>query len=338
MSEPRQIHMKLEREDTPTHSIYKRWKYEIFVRHWKKYTSKVLILFLVCFAITWAIVGLENWWQGFFGIFILIFYVLKYVGIAFWFITSRAFLAYLFAPLIYFIIKYFIHVDKVAFRELGSKYTYSFKVTTLSDGYLLHEDRLGGLLKKPVYLDKVTVQYFKENGSERVFKEKGKKDKSFLELDIVPLSWKGDELYITDEQSGKRFLNNKILVTEHIRDYYALVVKGFNPSDREAEKGIIYDKILETSELKRQIIQLKRENKEMDIEHLDKVAEYLIPSPSDEFLRFKGLLREGTKDYDPSSKRIEQKTAMLELLMKGKGEEILTDEEVIRLVAADEID
>lgn len=338
MSDTKQMHIKLEREDTPTHSIYKRWKYELFVRHWKKYTSKILLAFVACFFITWAIVGMENWWQSFFGIFILAFYIVKYIGIAFWFITSRAFLAYLFAPLIYLIIKYFIHVDKVALSELGSKPRYFFKITTTADGYLLHEDSLGGLLKKPVYLDKTAVQYFKSNGAEKIDKEKGKKDKSYLEIDIVPLSWKGDSLYITDEQTGKRFLNNAILVTEHIRDYYALVVKGFSPSDREAEKGIIYDRILETSELKRQIIQLKRENKEMDIEHLDKVAEYLIPSPSDEFLRFKGLLREGTKDYDSSSKRIEQKTAMLELLMKEKGEEILTDEEVIKLVAAEELD
>lgn len=337
MSDTKQMHIKLEREDTPTHSIYKRWKYEIFVRHWKKYTSKILLAFVACFFITWAIVGMENWWQSFFGIFILAFYIVKYIGVAFWFITSRAFLAYLFAPLIYLIIKYFIHVDKVAFRELGSKYTYSFKVTTLADGYLLHEDKFLGLLKKPVYLDTVTVQYFKANGSERVFKEKGKKDKNFLELDIVPLSWKGDELYITDEQTGKRFLNNKILVTEPIRDYYALVVKGFNPSDREAEKGIIYDRILGTADLKLQVLQLRRQLKEIDLDRIEIIAPVLIPSPGDEVFRFAGVLDKTTKPFDKVAKGIEFRTSLLEALMQSK--ESLTDEELItNSVAIEELD
>ncbi|MCE7747112.1 MAG: hypothetical protein GPJ51_01855 [Candidatus Heimdallarchaeota archaeon] len=339
MSDPREIRMKLEREDTPTHSVWKRWKYELFVKHLKKtviYFTVFCVAFVICFFITWAIMGLENWYYGFAGIFILLFYIVKWVGLGIAFITVRAYIAYFFAPVIYLIIKYFIHVDRVGLRELGSGYTYFFKITTTSEGYLLHEDKFLGLSKTPVYLDKVTLQYFKDFGTERISKEKGKKDDTYLEVDIVPLSWRGDSLLITNEETKKKFINNKILVTEPIRDYYSLVVKGFSPADRESEKGIIYDKILGTADLKQQVIQLKREIKEMDIEHIEKVAEVLIPHSSDELRRFKNILRETTKPYDKLSESIEQKTSILKMLQER--EESLTDQELAKFVAIEELD
>ena len=342
MSEPRDIRMKLEREDTPTRSIRERWMYEIFVRHFKLTMTifiSLCVFYAVGFALVIVVMGTEKWYLGFVGIFILLWWIIKYIGLGIWFIVSRAWITFFFAPLVYFIIKYFIHVDKVGFRELGSANTYFFKVTTTTDGYLLHQDKFFGLMKTPIYLDKATVQYFKENGSERIFKEKGKKDNAFLELDIVPLSWRGDSLLIKDEESDKLFLNNSILVTEHVRDYYALVVKGFSPSERESEKQVIYDKILNTSELNKQIIQLKRELKEQDVSLIELIAPSLIPHDTDEFRRFKGFLKETTRDYDRVTDRIEQKTAIAEKLMKTtKTQGPLTDEEVARLVAIEELD
>ena len=333
--------MKLTREDTPTRSIWQRYKYEILVKHLKltlRILLGIIVFFIIGFVYVIFVYGVENWPLGFVGMFILLFDIIKWTVIGFWFVFSRGGWAILFAPIIYFLIKQFIHNEKVALCELGSPQRYFFKITTTSDGYLLHQDKLAGLLKKPVYLDKTTVQYFKENGTEKIDKESGKKDKPYLAVDIVPLFWRGDSLLITDEQTGKQFVNNAILVTESIRDYYALVVKGFSPADREAEKGIIYDKILGFTDLKSEILQLKRKNKEMDIQHIEKVAEYLIPSPGDEALRFKGLLEEGTQSFDPLAKNIVQRAAMAELLMKGRRDEKLTDKEIIRLVAADEID
>jgi hypothetical protein len=278
------------------------------------------------------------WGYGFLGLFILLWDIVRWTAIGFWFVFKRGGYAILIAPFVYLFIKYFIHNEKVALKELGSKHRYWFKITTTEDGYLLHQDRLLGLLKSPIYLDKTTVQYFREHGTEQIDKEAGQKDKHYLEVDIVPLSWRGDSLLITNEQTKQQFINNALCVTAYIRDYYNLVVKGFSPSDRESEKGIIYDKILNKAELESQIIKLKRENKEMDIQHLEKVAEYLIPSTSDEFLRHKGLLKVGTADYDPLSKKIQQKAAMQDILQKAKGKPILTDEELIKYVADEELD
>ncbi|MCG3254637.1 MAG: hypothetical protein KAU62_01040, partial [Candidatus Heimdallarchaeota archaeon] len=202
----------------------------------------------------------------------------------------------------------------------------------------LHEGKMFGLLKKPIYLDKTTVQYFKEHGTERVSKEKGKKDETYLEVDILPLSWRGDSLLITDKETKKEFINNRILVTKPIRDYYSLVVKGFSSSDREAEKGIIYDKILGTADLKTQVLQLKREVKEMDIDHLEKIAEVLIPHHSDELRRFKHILKETTKPYDKTVEKIEQQTAMLDLVQRESEKGSLTIEELTRLVAIEELE
>ena len=335
MSEERVIRLKHEREDTPTHSIFKRWKYELLVKHWKK-TFAFFLFFILCFLVTWVLMGVEKWYLGFVGIFILLFHVVKWIGIGIWFIASRAWWSFLFSPLIYIIIKQFIHVEEIGFRELGSKFTYFFKITTLADGYLLHEDAFFGLSKRPIYLDKTTIEYIRETGEQRVLKRKGQKDKTYLEVDIVPLYWRNDPLLIRDEETKKKFVNNAILVNEHVRDYYTLVVKGMNPSDRETEKELIYDKILETSDLKKEIIRLKREIREWDVENLSKVAEVLIPHSSDELRRFKGILKVTTKDYDQLAKKIEGQTALLELLQQR--EEPLTEEELAQLAAMEELD
>ncbi len=336
MSDARQIHMKLEREDTPTRSIWQRYKFELLVRHAKLFWGIIISsVFLFFIGFPFVIFVMEmHWGFGFVGIFILLYWILKWVFLAIWFVVSRAGLALFFAPLIYVIIKYFIHVDRVGFRELGSKHIYFFKVTTTSDGYLLHEKRF--FSNKPIYLDKVTVQYFKENGSERIFKEKGKKDKDFLELDIVPLSWRNDPLYITDEQTSKCFLNNAILVTEPIRDYYALVVKGFSPSDREAEKEIIYSEITRAAELRLEVLRLKRKVKDVDLDRIELIAPVLIPSPGDEVFRFAGVLDKSTKPFDKTIKTTESQTSLLEAMMQSK--ESMTDEELTNYVALGELD
>ena len=105
---------------------------------------------------------------------------------------------------------------------------------------------------------------------------------------------------------------------------------------RELEKGIIYGKILGTADLKKQVLQLRREVKEMDIDHIEKIAEVLIPHHSDELRRFKGILKESTKGYDKVAETIEQQTAILDLVNQRK--EPLTDQELANLVAIDELD
>ena len=341
MSEVEELKIKLEREDAPTKSIWQRWKYELFVKHLKKTLIVLIILVVVyggCFYITVQIVGTEKWAMGFAGIFICPYYAIKWVFIGLWFVISRAWTVFLFSPIIYLFINYFIKADRIGFRELGGTNTYFFKITTTAEGYLLHEDKLFGLLKKPVFLDKATLQYFKEHGIERASKEKGKRDDSYREIDIVPLSWRGDSLLITDEESGKKFINSGILVNEKIRDYYAYVVKGFSPADRELEKSVMYDEILGTSNLKKQVIQLRREVKEMDIEHIEKVAEVVIPHSSDELRRFKGILKETTKDYNRIAEKIEEKTAMLELVKQESNKKKLTNKEIAQLVAIKELE
>ena len=340
MSEEQKIHMKFEREDVPTTSVRKRWAYWLFIKH-IKFTAIIILLIISSFGASFpfAIFVLEwHWACGLLGPFIFIGFILYWIGVGFLFITVRAWPAYFASIPIYILISYFIQAERVGLRELGSKKTYFFNITTTSDGYLLHEGKMFGLLKKPIYLDKMTVKYFKENGVERVSIEKGRKDETYLEVDIVPLSWRGDSLLITDDETKKEFINNSILVTEHIRDYYSLVVKGFNPSDREVEKGIIYDKILGTAEYKKQILQLKREVKEMDIDHIEKIAEVLIPHHSDELRRFKHILKEATKPYDKVSERIEKRTAKLDLVKQKAKNSELTIEELTNLVAIEELD
>ncbi len=335
--EVKKIHMKFEREDVPT-TVRKRWNYFFFIKH-VKWTIGGLIVLVILFIAGFPYVitqtDLHTAW-GLLGFVLLIWRGVKGIFLAWWFITSRAYFAYLLPILVYPIIKRFIHSERVGLRELGAKNTHFFKITTLADGYLLHEDKFFGLRKTPIFLDKVTVQYFKEHGTERVIKEKGKRDDSYLEVDVVPLSWRGDSLLITDEETKKRFLNNAVLVNKHIRDYYSIVVKGFSPTNREVEKGVIYDEILGTSDLKKENIQLRRDLKNVDIDHLYKVAEVVIPHSSDEMRRFKGVVKESTKDYDKTTEKIEQKTAVLELVKKEDG--TLTEEELTALVSAKEID
>jgi tetrahydromethanopterin S-methyltransferase subunit F len=322
MSDPQQMNIKLEREDTPTRSIWQRYKYELLVRHAKLFWGTIIsIIFFFIIGFPFVIFVMKmHWGFGFVGIFILLYWVLKWVFLAIWFVVSRAGLALLFAPLIYLIIKYFIHVDKVGFRELGSKHTYFFKVTTTSDGYLLHEKRFFG--NKPIYLDKVTVQYFKENGSERVFKEKGKEDKDFLELDIVPLSWRNDSLYITDIETKKCFLNQAILVTEPIRDYYTMIIKGLPPTQQEVEKNVIYETILGTADIKQQLLQAKYQLRNVVIERLEMVLDVALPHKGEEFLRIKRVTDKKTEPYD-GVVEIEGQKSLLKELSQAKSKEEL---------------
>lgn len=336
MSNSKDIKLKLEREDTPTHSIWKRWKYEILVKHLKKtiiITISFIVAFVVCFFITWAIMGLDKWAYGFIGIFIFLFYIIKWIGLGLWFLISKAFFAYLFAPLIYLIIKQFIHVDKVAFRELGSQNTYFFKITTVQDGYLLHEDKFFGLRKKPIYLDKTTVQYFKEHGAERVFKEKGKKDNAFLEIDIVPLSFRGDTLLITDTETNKRFFNNRILVKQEIRDLYEMTIKGLTPLNQDLERTIIYETILGYNDVKNELMQAKYQLKNIHVEKLEPILDIALPSKSQEFLRYKRVLDKTTEPYERIADFKDLKREMKELSLAESPEEL---EELLMYYVAEE--
>lgn len=323
MSEAKQMHIKLEREDTPTRSIWQRYKYELLVRHAKLFWGiiiSIVLFFIIGFPFVIFVMKMP-WGFGFVGIFILLYWVLKWVFLALWFVVSRAGLALFFAPLIYLIIKYFIHVDKVAFRELGSTNTFFFKVTTTADGYLLHEKKFFGILNKPIYLDKATVQYFKEHGSERVFKEKGTKDKEFLELDIVPLSWKNDPLYITDIDTNKCFLNNAILVNQQIRDFYSMVIKGLPPAAQEVEKNVIYETILGTADLRQQLMQAQYQLRNIVFERLELVLDIALPHTGEEYLRFKRVKDKKTEAYNEVVDLKKQKMLLKELSQAKSKEE-----------------
>jgi tetrahydromethanopterin S-methyltransferase subunit F len=297
MSNSQQMNIKLEREDTPTRSIWQRYKFELLVRHAKLFWGiviSIIAFFIIGFPFVIFVMKMP-WGFGFVGIFILLYWVLKWVFLAIWFVVSRAGLALFFAPLIYFIIKYFIHVDKVGFRDM---------------------------FNKPIYLDKVTVQYFKENGSERVFKEKGKKDRDFLELDIVPLSWRDDPLYITDIETKKCFLNQAILVTEPIRDYYTMIIKGLPPIEQEVERNVIYETILGTADINKQLLQAKHQLRNVVIERLEMVLDVALPPKGEEYLRFKRVLDQKTEPYDEITGFKEQKMLLKELSQAKSKEEL----------------
>ena len=337
MSDPREIRMRLEREDTPTRSIFQRWKYEIFIRHIKltlTIFASLCVFYIVSFGVVILVMGTEKWALGFVGIFICLWWIIKYIGIAIWFVVSRAYIAFLFIPAIYFIIKYFIHVDKVGLRELGSKNTYFFKITTTKDGYLLHEDRFFGLAKSPVYLDKTTVQYFKENGEERIRVEKGKKDFAYFEVDIVPLAWKGDSLYITDQETNKKFLNNKLCVTKEIRDLFAMQIKGLPPTEQEIEKNLIYETILGTADLRHQLIDAKYQLRNVILERLELVLDVALPPKGEEYLRHKRVIDKVTKPYDDLIDYGDFKREMKEISLANKKE--LLDEAMLYYVSEEE--
>ena len=85
MSDPREIRMRLEREDTPTRSIFQRWKYEIFVRHIKLTLiifCSLCVFYIVGFGVVILVMGQEKWALGFVGIFICVWWIIKYIGIA----------------------------------------------------------------------------------------------------------------------------------------------------------------------------------------------------------------------------------------------------------------
>ena len=316
-SDKKQVqHIKFEREDTPTRSIWQRYKYELLVRHAKLTLGILLgtiIFFVISFVYIIFVYGVENWGLGFVGMFILLWDIIKWTAIGFWFVFSRGGWAILFAPLIYFFIKLFVHTEKVALKELGSKHRYWFKITTTSDGYLLHQDKLAGLLKKPIYLDKTTVQYFKENGTEQIDVETGKKNRHYLEVDIVPLYWKGDSLLIVDEKTGKRFLNNRIIITHEIRTLYSMVVKGLSPTDQEVEKTAIYEAVIGTNDLRQQLITAKHQLRNIIIERLELVLDVALPPTTEEYLRYKRVLDKATKPFDNVAEFERHKREMKEL-------------------------
>lgn len=317
------IDFRHSREDVPTTPM-KRWKYWLFIEH-AKFTIILLIVLVVLWAgaFPFAIFVLKwHWASGFLGPLIFIGYILYWIGWAWWFITKRAWPAYFLAIFVYFIISYFIQAERVGLRELGKKNTHFFNITTTADGYLLHEGKMFGLLKKPIYLDKTTVQYFKEHGTERVSKEKGKKDESFLEIDIVPPSWRGDPLLITDKETKKEYINNKILVTQEIRDIYSMVIKGLPPIDQEVERTIIYETILGTADIRQQLIEAKYKLKHVDIERLELVLDVTFPPKAEEYLRIKRVIDKTTEPYDKLADSEEHKREMKEISAASSKEEL----------------
>ena len=324
MSEEQKMLVKFEREDVPTQSIRKRWSYWLFIKH-IKLTAAIILLIVISFGASFPFVIFVlkwHWAWGILGPLIFIGYIGYWILWLLWFITKRAWPAYFVSIFVYFIISYFIHADKVGLRELGSKFTHFFNITTTEDGYLLHEGKMFGLLKTPVYLDKMTVQYFKENGAERVSKERGKKDESFLEIDIVPLSWRGDPLLITEEETKKKFINNKILVTHEIRDLYSMIIKGLPPTDQEVERTIIYETILGTADLRQQLIEAKYKLKHVDIERLEMVLDVALPPKAEEYLRIKRVIDKKTEPFDKLADSSKHKREMKEISAAKSKEEL----------------
>lgn len=324
VSEEQKVHVKFEREDVPTTSVRKRWSYWLFIKH-IKLTIIIILLIIILWglAFPFAIFVLKwHWAWGIAGPFLFIGYILYWIGVSLWFITVRAWPAYFASIPIYILISYFIQAERVGLRELGSKPTYFFNITTTSDGYLLHEGKMFGLLKKPIYLDKTTVQYFKEHGVERVSKEKGRKDETYLEVDIIPLKWRGDSLLITDNETKKEYINNKILVTQEIRDIYSMIIKGLPPIDQEVERTIIYETILGTADLRQQLIEAKYKLKHVDIERLEQVLDVALPPKAEEYLRIKRVIDKTTAPYDKLADSGEHKREMKEISAAKSKEEL----------------